>query len=178
MIIHIKQKGIFTNLCSIWPAVVVSTANTSAKYDGINVANSTFSVLKRTSSQPPAIYVSYYSANINISDSIFTSISSSSRFILAGAIYFNMSTTNGYYNISKNTFFDISTNKSVLVLTGAFSNLTFSYNIFYNVTSTDTTDGGGVFFTLFYFILLLLLLLFCFFILLYFFKYFFIFLFI
>jgi hypothetical protein len=93
------------------------------------------------------IHIGYSICNINISDSVFSSISSSytGSDLSAGAVYYNMSaTSNGYYNISGNTFSDISTNKSVLVLSGSFSSLLFSYNTFYNVSSTD--KGGVIFF--------------------------------
>jgi hypothetical protein len=71
----------------------------------------------------------------------------------AGAVYYYMDTFgNGYYNIKGNTFSEISTNKSVLVLLGTFSSLLFSYNTFYNVSSKNE---GGVF--LFYFIFFIIL---------------------
>jgi hypothetical protein len=60
----------------------------------------------------------------------------------AGAIRYCMK-KNNHYNISYNTFLHISTNKSVLVIFGYFSSLSFTYNSFYNVSSVDE---GGVFF--------------------------------
>jgi hypothetical protein len=110
-------------------------ANTSAVFDGTNVTNSTFLHLKRTGWGSVGIQIDESSANINISDSVFTNISSSypDSDLYAGAVYYNMSTSgNAYYNIKRNNFSDISTNKSMLVFNGTFSSLLFSYNTFYN----------------------------------------------
>jgi hypothetical protein len=135
-------------LLQLVPAIYITTANTSAVFDGVNVINSTFIHLKSFYNSPTAIHIQFPSGNINISYSFFTNISSSyasSSNNYCGIICYNMSSTgNGYYNIRGNTFSEISTNKSVLVLGGTFSSLLFSYNTFYNVSSTN--EGGVLFF--------------------------------
>jgi hypothetical protein len=88
-----------------------------------------------TSQYSPCILVSN---NVNISNSVFSNISSNYSSPLAGAIcYYMTDTANGHYNITNNTFFDISTNKSVLVLDGYFLSFSFGYNSFYNVGSVN-----------------------------------------
>jgi hypothetical protein len=137
-------------------AICVNDGYTFTVFDGTIVINSTFLHLMCTSSYCGVIHI-YDNNNgkINISDSVFTNISSSSSSPDAGAVYYYMGTSgNGYYNINGNTFYDISTYKSVLVLSGTFSSLLFSYNTFYNVTSKDTE--GGVFFFFFIFLFLFL----------------------
>jgi hypothetical protein len=125
------------NLSTERSAIYMSKANRSRE-DGVNVTNSTFIHLKGTSSssssESPAIYIYYSESNINISDSVFTNISSSNNSPYAGGIYYNMSVNgNGNYNIKGNTFSNISTSVSILVLTGSFSSFLFSYNTFCNV---------------------------------------------
>jgi hypothetical protein len=72
----------------------------------------------KTTSRYSAIHFESSTNNIYISDSIFMNISHNVGSLAeAGAVYYNMSTDgNEYYNIWGNTFYDISTNKSVLVL--------------------------------------------------------------
>jgi hypothetical protein len=154
VLLIIISKGVFNNLSTSYSAIFMDSANTSALFDGVSVTNSTFHSLKSTNYTSPAIYFWISSGNINISDCFFTNISSSyisdeNVFLYAGAVYYWMGTEgNGYYNIKGNTFYEISTNKGVLVLNGIFSNLTFTYNIFYNVSSI--TEGGVfIFFFLF-----------------------------
>jgi hypothetical protein len=132
-----------------YEAINMGIGNTSAVFDGSNVISSTFLHLKGTDIRCGVIHIdsSSGSGNINISDSVFTNISSGyTGSPNAGAVYYYMSTDgNGYYNISGNTFYNISTNKSVLVHYGSFSSLLFSYNTFYNVS---LVNEGGFFFYL------------------------------
>jgi hypothetical protein len=110
--------------------------------------------LKNTNNKTGAISIESDETHINVSDNIFKNISCSGNSPLAGAIYYYMSTiSNGYYDMSGNTFIEIKTNKSVINLVGSFSLLMFSYNSFYNVSSTSQ---GGVYLFL-YFILFYLI---------------------
>jgi hypothetical protein len=135
----------FIFLTTSYSAIFIFEANSSAVFDGTNVINSTFLHLMGTGCNCGVIQSNSISSNINISDSVFSNISSSYTYsdLYAGAVYYWMGIDgNGYYNINGNTFYDISTNKSVLALRGNFTSLLFSYNTFYNVSSTDE---GGVF---------------------------------
>jgi hypothetical protein len=136
----VLYKGQFTAMNTGHAAVFVDISD-SAK--GHVVVNCSFENIRGTDSFAPCIHIYRANANINISDSIFKNISSSNSSPNAGAIYYFMNTDlNNNYSILGNTFIEIKTNKSVIQLTGSFSSLTFSYNSFYNVSSSG---GGGVF---------------------------------
>jgi hypothetical protein len=102
----------------------------AALLQGVNLTDSSFTNIKTTFSYS-ATYIWTSSANINISDSVFRNISSSISSTSAGDVYYNMSSSgNGYYYISGNIFYNISTNKSVLVLKDRF-NLFYSFIILF-----------------------------------------------
>jgi hypothetical protein len=136
---------LYCNLTSGNGAIYNNLTNSLNK-DGHKIINCTFEHIRGTSTPSPAIYAITVSSNVNVSDCVFNNISHSGS-PSAGAIYYNMSTDgNGHYNISGNSFFNISTNKSVLVINGIFTSLLFSYNCFCNVSSVS---DGGVYFILF-----------------------------
>jgi hypothetical protein len=145
-------------MTTIYPAIYVGNGNTSAVFDGTNFINSTFLHLNGTDNNCGVIHIfGSGDGNINISDSVFSNISNSYSSPSAGAVYYNINSSgNGYYNIKGNTFYDISSNKSVLALSGSFTSLLFSYNTFYNVTSKDT-EGVFFFFSFFFFIFIFIL---------------------
>jgi hypothetical protein len=131
---------VFTNFTTSYPAIRLENAGL---LQGVNLTNSSFTNIK-TTSQYSAIHFESSTNNIYISDSVFTNALSNSSSSHAAAVYYYISTDgNGCYNIKGNTFYDISTNKSVLVLSGTFSSLLFRYNTFYNVSSTG--DRGVIF---------------------------------
>jgi hypothetical protein len=138
---------VFTNFTTSYPAIRLENAGL---LQGVNLTNSSFTNIKATS-QNSAIHFESSTNNNYISDSVFMNISHNvGSLVEAGAVYYNMGTDgNGYYNIKGYTFYDISTNKSVLVLSGIFSSLLFRYNTFYNVSSTG--DRGVIFYLFIFF---------------------------
>jgi hypothetical protein len=120
-----------------WHSAIFVDNSDSAK--GHTVVNCSFENLKG-SGYTVAIHIFNANANINISDSIFRNITTSHG-ASSGAVYYSMNTNyKGHYNISENTFIEVSANKSVIHFVGTFLSLTFNYNSFYSVSST--TQGG------------------------------------
>jgi hypothetical protein len=104
--------------------------------------------MKSTWEYGAAVGISNDNVRYNVTDCFCKNLSNSGSYyppnFRAGAINCNMKNNNdnGNFNISGNTFIAINLSKSVLLLSGSFSSLTFSYNSFYNVSSTAE---GGVF---------------------------------
>jgi hypothetical protein len=81
-------KGVLTNLTSSRAFIYMYYGNIWAVFDGANAINCTFTSIKRTASRS-AIHIYSSSAKINISDSIFTNISSNYSSPSARVVYYN-----------------------------------------------------------------------------------------
>jgi hypothetical protein len=132
---------LFSNLTSSISAIFFDIANTISE-NGHKVVNCSFEKMKSIGEYPISIGVFDPYSKYNITNCFFRNLSSNSSNIRGGAINCEMINNNnyGYYDISGNTFIDIKTNKSVITLNGSFSSLIFSYNSFYNVSSSG--EGG------------------------------------
>jgi hypothetical protein len=100
--------------------------------------------MKTTGEFPAGIGIFDANSKYNITNCFFKNFSSNNGNVKAGAINCDMRNNNnhGYHNISGNTFIEIKTSKSAIYLNGSFLSLIFSYNSFYNVSSSGE---GGVF---------------------------------
>jgi hypothetical protein len=136
------MKGIFINLTSNYSAIVFDTANISSKNGHICI-NCSFENLKSTGECPGSIGIFDANTKYNITNCFFFNISNDYNNPRAGGVNceMNNNNNNGYYNVSRNTFVEIKTNKSVMIIIGSFSSVIFTYNSFYNVSSTGS---GGV----------------------------------
>jgi hypothetical protein len=131
-------KGLLNNLITYHSSIFFDSANLEGQ-NGHTIVNCSFENIKSTDEWPGAISIYDANAKYNITDCFFRNISNNfSSSVKAGAINCEMNNTNnyGYHNISRNTFIEIKTNKSVITLIGNFSSLIFSYNSFYNVSSS------------------------------------------
>jgi hypothetical protein len=124
--------------------------------NGVRISNCSFLDLKSR-----AIYVHGESAKTDITNCFFKNLSHNNYW----SIGYNMdsssssssfsssssSSSSSYidYNFSGNTFVNVSSNDSTVLLAGYFKSLSFSNNSFINITCTN--NRGGV--SLFYFIL-------------------------
>jgi hypothetical protein len=133
-------KGLFANHTTSLSAVFFDSANLIGQ-NGHTIVNCSFEDMKSTGEWPAAISIFDSNQKYNIMNCYFRNISNSFSSVRAGAINCEMNNNNGHYNISGNTFIEIKTNKSVINLNGSFSSLIFSYNSFYNVSSSGQ---GGV----------------------------------
>jgi hypothetical protein len=117
-----------------------SNANLSDD-NGIIVSNCSF--LDLFSRERPPIMMGNCYPNITVWDCIFRNISNSNDSPAAGGFMCNIGSSNneaGNCNISKNIFVNMKTNGSAMYINGSFSLLIFSYNSFFNVSSTK--EGG------------------------------------
>jgi hypothetical protein len=141
ILIYYLFKGFFTNLTSNLSAIFFDSANTIGS-NGHTTVNCSFEDMKSTGEFAASIGIFDPNAKYNITNCFFRNISNDNSNVRAGAINCEMNNSNqyGYHNISGNTFIEIKTNKSVIYLNGNFSSLIFSYNSFYNVSSSG--EGG------------------------------------
>jgi hypothetical protein len=110
--------------------------------------NCTFEHLRSSSTNPPAIYFSSSLSTLNTTDCIFKNISGSNVNINAGVMYYNMYSSSsylysGYYNVTGNTFINISAEKSAIHFNRTFKTLKISNNNFRNIS---ISSSGGVFY--------------------------------
>jgi hypothetical protein len=134
---------LFANYTPSLSAIFIDSSNQESS-NGHKIVNCSFENLRDTGMWPASIGVYDLNAKYNLTECFFRNISSNNGSIRAGAINCDMTIRNddGYFNISGNTFIEIKTNKSVVLLYGSFLSLIFSYNSFYNVSSIYE---GGVF---------------------------------
>jgi hypothetical protein len=118
---------------------------TGTETDSITLSNSSFTNLCSIDAYSPAVCVYNAGGNVNILDCLFRNLSSTRAYVFSGAIFSNTSFFgSGTYNYSGNEFWDIRTNRSVLLLNGSFISFSLSYNSFFNVSSVK--EGGDFFF--------------------------------
>jgi hypothetical protein len=132
-------KGLCNNLTSNISSILFDIANNEGQ-NGHTIVNCSFEYTKSTGEFPGGIGIFDSNLKYNITNCYFRNISNSNDNHRAGAINCEMNNNNGHYNISENTFIEIKTNKSVVMLNGTFSSLIFTYNSFYNVSSVY--EGG------------------------------------
>jgi hypothetical protein len=137
-------KGLLTNYTPVHGAVFIDGTDGSVN-NWQKIFNCSFENITGTFNSPGPIGVWEIKQKYNVTNCFFRNISSTNGDPRAGAINCDMNVNNntGYFNISENTFFNIRTNRSTVRTTGNFLSLTFSYNSFYNVSSTN--QAGGVF---------------------------------
>jgi hypothetical protein len=111
----------------------------STALNGHKIVNCSFEDIIGTFGVPGSIGVWDSNQKFNVTNCFFRNISSNHSNPRAGAFNCDMNNFNnfGYYNVSGNTFIDIHTNKSAARFNGTFLSLEFSYNSFYNVSSTN-----------------------------------------
>jgi hypothetical protein len=134
---------LFLNFSTACSPIFLDTADTSS-LNAHKIVNCSFENIRTSSDRAAAIIVYDVNQKFNITNCFFRNILSGVNEIRGGTFNCEMNTRSniGYYNISGNTFIDINTNRSVILLNGTFSSLIFSYNSFYNVSSVNR---GGVY---------------------------------
>jgi hypothetical protein len=113
----------------------------SSSSNGISFINSTFERIEGISFEAPCIEIGIPYSSVNITLSLFKDIHCIYDTVGAAAVYYNMHTINGDYKFAGNTFFNISSPHSAVVLHGNFTSLLFENNSFIDVT---VLHEGGV----------------------------------
>jgi hypothetical protein len=134
---------LFANYTPSLSAIFTDSSDPESS-NGHKIVNCSFENMRGTGEFQAPIGVWDVNAKYNVTKCFFRNISSSyGSNLRAGAFQCNMNNNKfGYYNVTGNIFIEIKTNRSAVQLVGSFLSLIFSYNSFYNVSSTGQ---GGVY---------------------------------